>query len=179
MPSPTAFDVGPIAAEIDAPADLLFQMLAAIGQGPRRPGERAEVLQRDGDDLVCDFVTTVRLPLGRARTVRTREAVRLVPPDRIEYEHLDGPIRGLRESIVMETLGPRRTRLVYRGTYRSGSRLAGYAFRVLSRSIIEHAVSEHFAELRTLAERRATRSRLFGPAPAESPEPVATADVGA
>jgi hypothetical protein len=178
MPSPTAFDVGPIVAEIDAPVDLVFQMLAAIGQGPVRPGESAEVLRRNGDELVCNFVTTVRLPLGRARQVRTLEAVRLAPPDRIEYEHLDGPVRGLRESIVMESLGPRRTRLVYRGTYRPTGPLAGHAFRLVSRSVIERAVADHFDELRDRAERRAGRSRLFGPAPADTVEPTVAGDAG-
>ncbi len=158
---PVALKVGPIDAEIDAPAVLLFQMLGAIGQGAQRPGENAEILERDGDALVCDFWTVVSLPFGRTRSVRTREAVRLVPPDRIEYEHLDGPIRGLRESITVEPLGDRRSRLVYRGTYVSGGLIAGLAFRLLSRGAVERAVRDHFADLGQRAEARAGRSRLF------------------
>ena len=88
-------EVGPIVADVDAPAPLIYQMLAAIGQGVQRPDEGAEVLERAGNDLVCDFWTTVALPLGRSRRVRTRESVRLMPPNRIEYEHLDGPVRVL------------------------------------------------------------------------------------
>jgi len=68
----TTLEVGPIDAEIDAPAALLFQMLGAIGQGAQRPGEHAEILERDGDALVCDFWTVVSLPFGRTRSVRTR-----------------------------------------------------------------------------------------------------------
>ena len=162
--------VGPIEAEVEAPALLMYQMLAAIGQGAPRPGEGAEIVERDGDDLLCDFWTTVSLPLGRSRRVRTREAVRLIPPDRIEYEHLDGPVRGLRESIVIEDLGDRRSRLVYRGSYPSPGRLADIAFRVLSRAAIERTVVEHFEDLRRRAEARAARSRMFRDDPAEGVE---------
>jgi len=165
---PVALEVGPIDAEVEAPAALLFQMLGAIGQGTQRPGERAEILERDGDALVCDFWTVVSLPFGRTRSVRTREAVHLVPPDRIDYEHLGGPIRGLRESITVEPLGDRRSRLVYRGTYMAGGRLAGLAFRLVSRGAVERAVRDHFADLGQRAGARAGRSRLFRAEPGDA-----------
>lgn len=154
-------EVGPIVADIDAPAPLIYQMLAAIGQGVRRPDEGAEVLERAGNDLVCDFWTTVALPLGRSRRVRTRESVRLLPPNRIEYEHLDGPVRGLTEFIEVESIGPRQSRLVYRGRYAPSGLVAEFAFRALSRAAIERTMVEHFDDLRTRAEDRARRSRLF------------------
>jgi len=175
---PVALKVGPIDAEIDAPAALLFQMLGAIGQGAQRPGEHAEILERAGDALVCDFWTVVSLPFGRTRSVRTREAVRLVPPDRIEYEHLGGPIRGLRESITVEPLGDCRSRLVYRGTYPPRRRLAGLAFRLLSRGAVERAVRDHFADLGQRAEARAGRSRLFRAEPGNA-ETASTTAAGA
>ncbi|MBF6605672.1 MAG: hypothetical protein IVW53_08850 [Chloroflexi bacterium] len=165
----TIDDVGPIVAEVSAPAALVFQMIGAIGQGPQRPGDRADVLARDGDSLICDFRTTVRLPLGRRRSVRTREAVRLVPPDRVEYEHLDGPVRGLRESITVESIEDHRSRLVYRGTYGSRGRLARAVFRLLSKGTIERAMDEHFTDLRQRAEARAVRSRAFAVEPAVEP----------
>ena len=157
----TVREVGPITIEIAAPAGLAYQMLSAIGQGAQRPGERAEVLERDGQQLVCEFCTVISLPLGRVRSIRTREAVRLCPPDRVEYEHLDGPVRGLRESIAIEPLGDRRCRLVYRASYRPPGRLADLGFRLLARGAIERAIEEHFADIRERAEARAARSRLF------------------
>ena len=159
-------EVGPIATDVAAPAEMMFQMLAAIGQGEQDDGEGAEILSRDGDQLVCDFWTTVPMPFGRSRRVRTRESVRLVPPDRIEYEHLDGPVRGLRETIDIESLGPGQSRLTYRGTYPEPGRLAGIAFRVLSRGAIERTMVQHFDDLRLRAEQRFKRSRVFV---AESP----------
>lgn len=158
-------EIGPIRADLRAPAALVFQMLSAIGQGAQRPGERSEIRQRDGDSLICDFWTTIRLPLGRTRSVRTRETVRFAPPDRIEYQHLDGPVRGLCESITIESLGDTDSRLVYRGTYVPAGRLAGFVFRLVSRRAVERAVSQHFADFRGRAESRAARSRVFRPEP--------------
>lgn len=157
----TVREVGPITIEIVAPAGLVYQMLSAIGQGAQRPGERAEVLERDGQLLVCEFRTVVSLPLGRVRSVCTREAVGLCPPDRVEYEHLNGPVRGLRESITIEPIGDRRSRLVYRASYRPRGRLTDLGFRLLARGAIERAIEEHFADIRDRAEARAGRSRLF------------------
>lgn len=173
---PPTVEVGPIDADVAAPAALLFQMLRAIGQGAQRPGERAEILGRDGDALVCDFWTIVSLPFGRTRSVRTRERVRLVPPARVEYVHLDGPVRGLRESITIEPIDDRRSRLVYRGTYAPRGRLAGHAFRSVSRGAIERAVRDHFADLRERAEARAARSRIFQGD--DAPRRVATSGAG-
>ena len=154
-------DVGPIEVEIDAPPALVYQMLAAIGQGAQRAGERAEVVERSGDRLVADFWTRVALPLGRWRSVRTREAVLLVPPDRVEYEHLDGPIRGLRESIAVEPLGSRRARLVYAGRYQSRGAADALAFQLIAGPALERAVRDHVADLCGRAEARAARSRVF------------------
>ena len=154
-------EIGPIVAEVGAPAPLVYQMLGAIGQGAQRPGEHAEILERDGDRLVCDFWTAIPLPAGRRRLVRTREAVRLRPPDRVEYEHLDGPVRGLRESITIQPTGERRCRLIYRASYPGVGLLRKLGFRVLTGPAIRRAMEAHFAEVRERAELRATRSRMF------------------
>jgi hypothetical protein len=171
---PAALEIGPINTDVAAPAALVFQMLGAIGQGAQRPGERAEIVERDGDALVADFWTVVTLPFGRSRSVRTREAVRLVPPDRIEYEHLDGPVRGLLESITVEPLGDRLSRLVYRGAYVSDGRLPALLFRLVSRPAVERAVRSHFVDLAARAEARAARSRQFRAATGDEVDAVPT-----
>ncbi len=163
-----ALEVGPVAIEVAASAGLLYQMISAIGQGVQRPGERAEILEREGDALVADFWSIVRLPFGRSRVVRTREAVRLWPPDRVDYVHLDGPVRGLCETITIESLGARRSRLIYRGTYPRGGLPRTLVFRLLSRPAVEHAMRVHFADLRERAEARAARSRQFRTPPVEA-----------
>jgi hypothetical protein len=152
-----------VEADVAAPAALVFQMLAAVGQGAQAPGERAEVVAREGDRLVVDFWTPVALVPSRTWSVRTREAVRAMPPNRIEYEHLDGPVRGLRESIEVVALDAGRCRLVYRGSFDDRRRFRRLAFRLVSRRAVERAVARHFSELRPRAEARARRSRVFRP----------------
>ncbi len=153
--------IGPIVADVDAPAPLVYQMLAAIGQGAQRPGERAEILERDGDRLRVDFWTVISLPAGLRRSVRTREAVQLRPPDRVEYEHLDGPARGLRESITIEIVSARQCRLAYVGSYPRAGLIRRLVFRLLTGPAIERVMRVHFQDLRGRAELRAARSRLF------------------
>ena len=154
-------DVGPVTVEIAAPEALVYQMLATIGQGAQIDGERAEILERADDELVCDFWTRVSLPAGRDRLVRTRERVTLFPPDRIEYEHLDGPVRGLRESITVTTTAGGTARLTYVGTYESSGTFDYLRALWLARPVIHRAMDAHFADIRQRAEARAKRSRVF------------------
>ena len=158
---PDRHEIGPIVTEVNAPAPLVYQMLAAIGQGAQRPGEDAQVEESEGDRLVCDFSTLVSLPFGRRRSIKTREAVHLCPPDRLEYEHLDGPVRGLLETIIVDPAGGGRSRLVYRASYRPRRTFDDLRFRLFARAAIEHAMDAHFADVRERAEARAMRSRLF------------------
>ncbi len=163
---PSALEVGPIELDVAAPAELVYQMLAAIGQGAQRPDDRAEILERNGDALVAAFWTRARLPLGLSRVVRTLESVAFSPPNRIDYEHLDGPVRGLRESITVEPLDAHRCHLVYLGYYTPRGVSGSALFRLLSRPAVEGAVRAHFADFRLRAEARAARSRMFPAAPA-------------
>ena len=66
---------------IDAPREMVFQMMSAIGKGslPGSQGESSRVLSRDGDTLTAEFLT----PSGK-RIYRTVEDVRLYPPPRAE-----------------------------------------------------------------------------------------------
>jgi hypothetical protein len=152
--------VGPVWVEIEAPASLTYQLISAIGQGPQRPGDGARVIARDGNDLTCEFSTPISMPLGRSRLVRTREAVRIVPPDTVLFRHLDGPLRGLSETITVRPLTERRTRVTYLGAYPvSGAR--AWLRVVIARPIIKRVVSEHFVKIKGQAEARAARSRVY------------------
>lgn len=157
--------VGPVTVEIEAPPALVYQMLAAIGQGAQQDGERAEILEAVGDEFVCDFWTRVSLPIGRDRLVRTRERVWLRPPNRVEYEHLDGPVRGLRESIVVEPTRRGGSRLTYAGTYHPHGLVDRLRATALARPAIHRAMHVHFADVRERAEARAKRSRVFASEP--------------
>jgi carbon monoxide dehydrogenase subunit G len=153
--------VGPISVRIGAPPQLVYQMLSAIGQGDERDGERAEVLQRNGDELVCDFWTSVSLPVGVDRLVRTRERVTLRPPNAVEYEHLDGPVRGLRETITVGPDPDGGTRLSYVGSYEPRGLVDSLRASLLARPVIRRVIRQHFDDVRLRAEARAARSRIF------------------
>ncbi|MEO8468859.1 MAG: hypothetical protein ABI573_04240 [Chloroflexota bacterium] len=153
--------VGPVSTDIGAPTALVYQMLAAIGQGSQESGERAEILEAAGNVLVCDFWTRVAMPIGDDRLVRTRERVILRPPDRIDYEHLDGPVAGLRETITVGEAPDGQTRLTYVGSYEAHSLFAYLRARLFARPAIDRIMREHFADVRDRAEARARRSRVF------------------
>lgn len=153
--------IGPVACTVAAPPALVYQMLSAIGQGSGTNGERSQVLERDGGELVCDFWTQLSLPGGTRRLVRTRERVTLRPPNRVDYQHLDGPVRGLRESITVAA-GPRGGSLMtYSGSYEPRDRLDDLRARLLARPVITRLMNEHFDHFRQRAEARADRSRVF------------------
>ena len=157
--------VGPVAIEIAAPPALVFQMLSAIGQGAQRDGERAEILEESDGALICDFWTTVALPIGRDRLVRTRERVRILPPDRIEYEHLDGPVRGLRESITVGAMDGGGATVTYEGSYHPEGVVDHLRATLFARPAIQRVMRTHLADVRDRAEARAGRSRVFAPEP--------------
>jgi len=161
--------IGPVSCMVDAPPRLVYQMLSAIGQGVPRDGERAEVLQRDGDELVCDFWTRVSLPGGVDRLVRTRERVTLRPPDRVEYEHLDGPVRGLCESIAVASEPGGGTRMTYLGSYEPRNLVDHLVARLLARPAIRRVMKQHFDDVRQRAEARAAQSRVFRRDPSLNP----------
>jgi hypothetical protein len=164
--------LGPVAHPIQAPPALVYQMLAAIGQRGTAGGERAEILERTGDMLICDFWTRVTLPGGIDRLVRTRERVILHPPDAVEYEHLDGPVSGLREQITVVPDGAGASLVTYRGAYRPQGLVDYLRALVLVRPVMGRVMREHFADLRDRAEARAARSRVFRTDPAASHPPV-------
>ncbi len=153
--------IGPVSTWIAAPPALVYQMLSAIGQGDDGNGERAEVLRRAGDELVCDFWTTVRLPGGVNRLVRTRERVTLRPPDTILYEHLDGPVRGLRETIRVSPDPDGGTQMTYAGSIEPRGFLDHLRIRLLARPLLGRVIRQHFGDVRERAEARAARSRVF------------------
>ncbi|MEK6720962.1 MAG: hypothetical protein AABZ33_09885 [Chloroflexota bacterium] len=156
-------DVGPVTIDIAAPPALVFQMLAAIGQGAQKDGERAEILEEHDGELICDFWTRVSPPVGRDRLVRTRERVWVRPPDRIDYEHLDGPVQGLQETIVVGAGATGGSDLTYTGRYHPRGLPDHLRATLFARPIIHRVMRAHFADVRDKAEARARRSRVFVP----------------
>lgn len=151
---------------IDAPLELVYQMMSAIGSG-RIPGsnERSNVLQRDGNTLIAEFFT----PSGK-KTYRTVEEVKLFPPHRITYRHLEGPITYSEEEFLLaEVAGGTQVTYIgvieHRVPFLPG--LGWLASLLYIKPKYDTVIRDHMALIRTAAEERAARSYVFrrNPAP--------------
>ena len=82
--------LGPIALEIAAPPDVVFDVIAApyLGRTPRAMREKLEVLERGSDLVLAAHFTRVAPGL----TVTTVEAVRFERPHRISFRLVKGPV---------------------------------------------------------------------------------------
>ena len=152
---------------IDAPLGLVYQMMSAIGRG-RIPGsnERSKVLQCDGNTLIAEFFT----PSGK-KTYRTVEEVRLFPPHRITYCHLEGPISYSEEEFLLAEVSG-GTQVTYIGVIEHRVPLLpglGWLASVLYiKPKYDTVIRDHMALIKKAAEERAARSHVFrrSPAPA-------------
>ena len=143
---------------INAPRELVFQMLAAMGKGqlPGADGESAQVLSRDGDCLTVKFMTRT----GK-RVVSTVEEVQLYPPERITFCHIAGPLDHSEEEFVLTEDGD-GTLLEYHGEFRYNFPVLGWFIsRFYIRPKYEAVITEHMARLKEAAEARAARSHVF------------------
>src|ERR671917_782803 len=95
--------LGPIALEIAAPPDVVFDVIAApyLGRTPRAMRAKLEVLER-GSDLVLAAHFT---PVTPGLTVTTVETVRFEPPHRISFRLVKGPVPHVLERYELKAGG--------------------------------------------------------------------------
>ena len=146
---------------INAPREMVFQMLSAIGKGglPGSQGESSRVLEQTGDTIIAEFLTK-----SGKRTYRTVERVELFPPERITFLHLEGPLTFAEEAFNLEERDT-GTELLYRGEieYRVPW-LAGTGWLIAMiyvRPKYDAVIREHMEKLMVGAEARAARSHVF------------------
>src|ERR671910_3531719 len=82
--------LGPIALDIAAPPELVFDIIAApyLGRTPRALRGKLEVIER-GEDLV---LATHFTPVAPGLTVTTVETVRFERPHRVSFRLVKGPV---------------------------------------------------------------------------------------
>ena len=151
--------LGPITIRIDAPRELVFEVLEAPYKGRAPSGFEIEILA-PGDPLVVAAHHT-RVHFYTARTV---EAVEFEPPARVGFRHLTGPVPHAIEQFTLED-SEGATELKYDGE-------VGIDFFALGRLAARHwvrpqwerTVREHLEEVKDRAEQRAAarRSRVSG-----------------
>ena len=147
-------ELGPIEVRIDAPRDLVFEMISEpyLRHNPKHSG--IEVLASGKDLAVAAHHTKIHF-----YTAITVEAVKFEPPDRIGFTHLRGPVPHAVEEFVLEEADG-VTELRYSGEVGIDffflGRIAG---RRWVRPEWEKAVRKDLDDLRQRAEQLADRRR--------------------
>jgi hypothetical protein len=145
--------LGPIRVRIEAPRELVYEILTAPYVGRAR-SDSIDVLARGESLVVAAHLTKVHF--YEARTV---EAIDLAPPERIGFRHLTGPVPHAVEEFRLEQLGD-GTELHYDGELGIDFSLLG---RIAARRWVipqwHRAVGEHLDDVKARAEQRAQRAR--------------------
>jgi hypothetical protein len=147
-------ELGPITVPIDAPPELVFEVIAAPYLGRPPGGSGIEILAKSGDLVVATHHTPVHF-----YTARTVEVVDFESPIRVGFRHLIGPVPHAVEEFRLRESGG-GTELHYGGEL-------GIDFFALGRIAARHwvrpqwerVVREHLDDLRQRAEERASRHR--------------------
>lgn len=142
---------GPIRTDVNAPAATVYGMMTTF-EGDGAAERVGSLVKLDDGAVIRPFETLVRLPFGVRRVVTTREEIRIVPPDSITFRHLEGPVRGMAELVVVEPLGGARSRVTYTGEMPRSGPLLRVAYRLIARPVIERIVRTHLADLARRAE---------------------------
>jgi len=147
--------------QIHADRRLAFEVITAFGANSQSSHGSSTVLERQGDRLLVEFHTLVRGPLGRRKVYRTVERVALHPPEAVEFEGVEGPLRRLRDRLVFaEESGC--TRLRYESEIGLGWGPIGWLLgRLLVQPIMQRFMREHLVEMKETIEARAKRSRVY------------------
>ncbi len=153
---------------VNAPREMVFQMLTAFGRG-RLPGskDKSRVIEQDGDRLIVEFTTDAIY-----KTYVTLEEVTLHSPDTITFKHLEGPLDSCDEVFTFEELPDGKTLWRHTGSFRLGWPVVGDAVgRNVTKRWFERVMRKHMREMKEAIEARAARSHVFKrPATPESPD---------
>ena len=150
-------ELRPLTVDIGAPQAMVFEMAAATnGTLPGSPPHSAELLERDGDALLVRY----RVPAFGFEVV-TVERVQLLPPERIEYEVVEGPLDHVREYLAFDAVEPHLTRVRYGGTVGSSRALGTLLVRLIAVPAYDRFMRRQLNALRKAAEERAARSQRY------------------
>jgi hypothetical protein len=152
--------LGPIEIRIDAPRELVFEMIGEpyLSHTPRDSG--IEVLARGENLAVAAHHTKVHF-----YTATTVEAIEFKSPGRVGFRHLSGPVPHAVEEFELEQANG-TTELRYLGEVGIDFFLLG---RIAGRSWVrpqwEKTVRDHLEDLKQRAEELAARRRERGEIP--------------
>ncbi len=144
--------LGPLSVDVDAPCEVLFDVLSApyAERATRAMRAKVQVLERGSDMVLAAHYTPIRGGL-QATTVET---VRFIRPRRIDFRLVRGPVPHVVESFDLERR-PGGTRLSYRGELGTDAGALGERWGDLVARRWQAVVGESFAAAKAEAERRA------------------------
>lgn len=147
--------LGPQQIRIDAPRQVVFEIIAApyLGRATRAQRAKIEVLERGADLVLASHRT--QLPSGRVAV--TVETVRLAAPERVDFRLVRGPVPYVAETFELTELAGASggTLLSYRGELGTDGWWVGERWAAVVAQRWEAAVAETFAAVAAEAERRA------------------------
>ncbi len=145
--------LGPINLTIDAPAEVIFDVIAApyLGRTPRAMQEKLRVLER-GSDMVLAAHFTKAGPL----TTTTVETVRFERPHLVAFRLVRGPVPHVLETYVLREDGE-RTKFVYSGEIGADLWKLGEWWADQVAGPWERTVAHSLESIKAEAERRAHR----------------------
>jgi hypothetical protein len=148
--------LGPIALDIAAPPDVVFDVIAApyLGRTPHALGGKLEVIERGADLVLAAHFTRIAPRL----TVTTVETVRFEPPHRISFRLIKGPVPHVLERYELRS-SDTGTAFEYHGELGTDLWALGAIWGDIVARSWEQTVERSVETVRTEAERRAARRR--------------------
>ncbi len=145
---PSRIAIGPITVSIEAPRYLVFQVLHSLGDA-RESDEAARVVHEDESRRVVEFRRKVN-----GKTVRLVEEIVYDPPERVTFQHVEGPYPEMHEEMTLEDESGKRTTLTYQGAFATDAPFLGRLFnRLFVRPTYTRQVLGNLQRLKEAAER--------------------------
>jgi Polyketide cyclase / dehydrase and lipid transport len=146
--------LGPIALDIAAPPEVVFDVIAApyLGRTPRALGPKLKVIERGADLVLAAHFT----PVAPRLTVTTVETVRFERPHRVSFRLVKGPVPHVLERYELRT-SETGTAFEYSGELGTDLWALGAAWGAVVAPSWERTVARSLDAIRAEAERRAHR----------------------
>src|ERR687895_59873 len=144
--------LGPIALDIAAPPEIVFDVIAApyLGRTPRALRGKLEVIERGADLVLAAHFT----PVAPGLTVTTVETVRFERPRCVTFRLVKGPVPHVVERYELRASG-RGTAFEYRGELGTDLWALGAWWGAVVAPPWERTVASSLDGVRAEAERRA------------------------
>ncbi|MGH3481418.1 MAG: hypothetical protein ACRDQD_31965 [Nocardioidaceae bacterium] len=147
--------LGPYAVDIDAPRELVYDVIAQpyLGRPTRALADKVQVLERGADMVLAAHFT----PVHRRLTAQTVETVRFSRPERVDFRLVRGPVPHVVETFSL-TEQESRTHLEYEGEMGDDLWALGEWWMSLVARRWEQVVGDSFDTIKAEAEHRTRRA---------------------